>query len=171
MAKILGIDPGTEKSGYVIWDGEKVYEKDWVSNLRLVSMIHNGIAVDRIVIEMVEARGMPIGKETLDTVVWIGRYYEAALGQYFAVALVYRRDIKIHLCGSAKAKPANISRVLKDRFGEPYTLAEVPQTGKRGQPIKSKLVRVPGVLDGMTDHTWAALAAAVYFNDTQGPVT
>ena len=165
---ILGIDPGTERSAYVIWDGQNIHEKDWIPNHRLIDMIHNGFpGVEHVVIEMVEARGMPIGKETIDTIVWIGRFYEAVIGSFLPVKLVYRRDIKVHLCGSARAKPGNLSRVLKDRFGEPYTYEIVGQFGKKGQAVKAKRVRVPGTLDGMNDHTWAALEVAVYFSDTQ----
>ena len=89
------------------------------------------------------------------------------IGSFLPVTLVYRRDIKVHLCGSARAKPGNLSRVLKDRFGEPCTYEIVGQFGKKGQAVKAKRVRVPGTLDGMNDHTWAAFEAAVYFSDTQ----
>ena len=53
MAKILGIDPGTTNSAYVIWDGAKIHEKDWIPNHRLLAMIHNGFpGAEQVVIEM-----------------------------------------------------------------------------------------------------------------------
>src|SRR5690606_4735562 len=67
---------------------------------------------------------------------------------------VYRKDVKLHLCGSPRAKDANIRQSLLDRFG----------------PGKEKAVGTkqnPGPLYGVKSHMWAALAVAVYWWDAE----
>lgn len=64
------------------------------------------------------------------------------------VELIYRRDIKIHLCGTVKAKDGNIRQALIDKHGAPGTK-------------KSK-----GPTYGVSGHLWAALAVADYASRT-----
>lgn len=71
-----------------------------------------------LAIEMVASYGMPVGETVFETCVWIGRFIE---GLKFAVrgfSKVYRKDEKINLCHSMKAKDSNIRQALIDRFGE-----------------------------------------------------
>jgi hypothetical protein len=63
------------------------------------------------------------------------------------VQLVYRRDVKLHLCHSPRAKDANVRQALIDRLG--------PQGTKKN----------PGPTYGMKSHLWAALAVGVYAMD------
>ena len=64
---------------------------------------------------MIASYGMPVGKEVFDTCVWIGRFIEAFDLEY---EYVYRKDEKMNLCHSMKAKDSNIRQALIDRFGE-----------------------------------------------------
>jgi hypothetical protein len=77
--------------------------------------------------------------------VWIGRFIEVARCE---VRLCYRKDIKLFLCGSMRAKDGNIRQRLIDIFG--------PQGTKKQ----------PGATYGIKSHTWAALAVAVYAAET-----
>jgi len=72
----------------------------------------------------------------------IGRFAEVSRG---SASLVFRRDVKMHLCGSARAKDANIRQALLDRLG----------------PVGTK--KAPGPLYGVKSHIWAALAVAVTY--------
>lgn len=63
---------------------------------------------------MIASYGMPVGKEVFDTCVWIGRFIEAFDLEY---EYVYRKDEKMNLCHSMKAKDSNIRQALIDRFG------------------------------------------------------
>lgn len=145
MSYLIGIDPGTEQSGLVIMvDGRVascgVYDNDTVlEELR----IHAGTPV---AIEMIASYGMAVGREVFETCVWIGRFLQEAGPDY--VRLVYRRDVKVHLCQSAKAKDANIRQALIDKFGGSKEAA----IGKKASP---------GPLYGVASHAWAALAVAV----------
>jgi hypothetical protein len=64
-----------------------------------------------------------------------------------------RKDVKLHLCGSPRAKDANIRQALLDRYG-----------GKE-KAIGSKHQRGP--LYGIRSHLWAALAVAVTYQETK----
>jgi len=91
---------------------------------------------------MVASYGMPVGKEVFETCVWIGRFMQV-WHDPDAVRLIYRRDVKLHLCGSARAKDGNIRQALIDKLG--------PQGTKKA----------PGPTYGVKSHAWAALALAV----------
>jgi hypothetical protein len=68
-----------------------------------------------------------------------------------AVRLIYRRDVKLRLCGTVKAKDANVRQALIDMF--PKTGGgKIPQIGTKAQP---------GPLYGVASHAWAAVAVAV----------
>lgn len=73
---------------------------------------------EELVIEMIASYGMPVGKEVFETCVWIGRFIQAHSSKY---RLVYRADVKMHLCHSMKANDATIRQALIDRFGAPGT--------------------------------------------------
>jgi hypothetical protein len=103
--------------------------------------------------EMVACYGMPVGSTTFETVLWIGRFWAACLGTERAWHLVYRKDVKIALCNSMKAKDANIRQALLDMY-EPSGGGKVPQVGTKN---------APGPLYGVKSHAWSALAIAITF--------
>jgi hypothetical protein len=146
--RILAIDPGTEQSGWVIFDTDTQRPRRFgtSSNGELLEMVEveaGGFGfVDVLAIEMVASYGMAVGRDVFETVRWIGRFQQA----WFApedVVLVYRQDVKLHLCNSARAKDGNVRQALVDRLG--------PQ-GKKKEP---------GPLYGVSGHMWSALAVAV----------
>lgn len=146
---IFAIDPGTEKSGYCLYSTEGgVIESSVVDNKRILDIIKEGNGYSPIVIEMVASYGCAVGKEVFETCVWIGRFMQWAVINKRDVYRVYRKDIKMHLCHTMKAKDANIRQALIDRFGS----------------IGTK--KNPGKLYGVKSHAWAALALAVYYADT-----
>lgn len=147
---LLAIDPGTTESGFVEFrDGRVSNPAVWPNEL-LIERLSDGGADDRLCIEMIASYGMPVGLETFQTCLWIGRFMEhwkISTGQN--ATLVYRRDVKLHLCGTVRAKDANIRQALIDKFGPPGTKSN------------------PGKTYGLKSHLWAALALAVYVNETQ----
>ena len=150
---ILAIDPGTEQSGWCWYGGGKVLESGVKANDEVLAMLSSGgwsKAGDRLAIEMIASYGMPVGREVFETCVWIGRFKQAWHAPD-AVELVYRRDVKLHLCGSPKAKDANIRQALLDMFSRTGG-GKTPQIGTAKQP---------GPLHGVSSHAWAALGVAV----------
>lgn len=145
---VLAIDPGTNDSAYVVWCEGAIFAAGIEPNATLLEMLKFGELTtppDIIAIEMIASYGMPVGKETFETVLWIGRFYEHCRPE---PRLVYRRDVKMHHCGSARAKDANINQALRDKYGEKGTKAN------------------PGITYGLRSHLWAAFALATFISET-----
>ncbi len=70
------------------------------------------------VIEMISIYGMQVGKEVFDTCVWIGKFIQTAEDRKIQTKYIYRKDEKMNICNSMKAKDSNIRQALIDRFGE-----------------------------------------------------
>lgn len=141
--RILAIDPGTTQSAFVVLnETSKVESCGTWANEELLEAIKKGeICADRCAIEMVACYGMPVGKEVFETCVWIGRFAERTT---LPPRFIYRKDIKIHLCGSMKAKDGNIRQALIDKYGPPGTK------------------KAPGATYGISGHLWSALSVACY---------
>lgn len=139
---IFAIDPGTTQSGWVLFDGRGVADSGVSDNHDLLRWVQAGQGADMLAIEMIAGMGMTVGQTTFETVRWIGRFQQAWRDPE-AVCFVYRRDVKLHICGNQRAKDKNIRQGLIDLLGEPGT--------KRAQ----------GPTYGVSSHAWSALAVAV----------
>jgi len=158
MTTTLCIDPGTTDSGIVVYDGEKVLEVySSVYNDRVLNLCRSTktCKVDMVLIEMVACNGMPVGKEIFETCVWIGRFMQEAT---VPVKRVFRKDIKMQLCNSMRAKDGNIRQALLDRF---------PKTGG-GKTPQVGVKKQPGPLFGVSSHAWSALAIGVTWFENPG---
>lgn len=159
LTDMLAIDPGTTHSGYVralVHPGETAYprlqalESGVCANAELFDLLQADH--DLVAIEMIASYGMPVGAEVFETCLWIGRFMQVAgAGR---VRLVYRKEVKSHLCGSQKAKDSNIRQALIDRWG--------------GKAEAIGNVKKPGPLYGIKSHAWPALAVAVTALETKG---
>ena len=142
---ILAIDPGSEQSAYVLLsDNYEIHEFGKVDNEKLCNSISKQYGQVEIVIEMIASYGMPVGAEVFETCVWIGRFIQASNCK---VERLYRKEVKLHLCNSVKAKDSNIIQALKDRFGDKGT-------------VKNK-----GYFYGFAKDIWQAMAVAVVYLD------
>lgn len=153
--KVLGIDPGTEKSALVLLDGKRVTWFATLPNAEVVHVLGSSDVPDNrqpqlIGIEMIASYGMPVGAEVFETCVWIGRFIEAYNGTA-PIERIKRIEVKSHLCHSGKAKDGHIRQALIDRYG-----------GKEKAIGRKK---TPGPLYGISEHEWAALAVAVTVAD------
>lgn len=145
---ILAIDPGNEESAYCLID-EKTYkpiEFGKVGNpLMLIKM--NELKYNKIIIEMIASYGMPVGASVFETCVWIGRFIQNRKCPDYEY--IYRKEEKMNLCNSMKAKDSNIRQALIDRFGEVGTKKN------------------PGWFYGFKKDIWAAYAVGVTYIDKQ----
>jgi hypothetical protein len=154
MSLILALDPGPAQTGWVLYDGERVRTAGVMPNAELLHELTHGWHINdesaTLAIEMIASYGMPVGREVFETCLWIGRFQQAWYAPN-TVRLVYRKDVKMHLCGTAKAKDPNVRQALIDLF--PATGGgKTPQIGTKAQP---------GPLYGVSTHAWPALGVAV----------
>lgn len=145
---VVGVDPGTEQSALVIFDGSRIVDHAILSNEQLLDRLRTGEDTGVLVIEQFKSMGMIVGQTVYDTCFVSGRFVEAWFPASFA--LIPRVKVKHHLCGSHQAKDANIRQALIDRFG----------------PIGT--VNAKGLLHGLKSHEWSALAIAVTWWDQRG---
>lgn len=149
---ILAIDPGTHQSGWALYENSVVLDSGVFPNEKMLAFIKDRPAHTPMLmaVEMIASYGMAVGKEVFETCVWIGRYKQAWHSPD-EVLLVYRKDVKMHLCGTSKAKDANIRQAIIDMYPGSGG-GKCPQIGTKGQP---------GPLYGVTSHAWPALAVAI----------
>lgn len=121
---ILAIDPGNVESAYCFISEEnyKPLNFDKVENQKLLEIIEEYKEfIDKAAIEMVASYGMAVGKTVFDTCVWIGRFVQKLkdlkIKRLNDIAYIYRKDVKMNLCQSMRAKDSNIRQALIDRFG------------------------------------------------------
>lgn len=151
MTAILAIDPGTTKSGWCWTDEGMLIRSGVMENDQMLEALRSYLDVaDVLAIEMVASYGMAVGKEVFETVRWIGRFQQVWSFPE-EVMLIYRKDVKLHLCGTTKAKDANVRQALIDRFPA-VGGGKTPQIGTKAQP---------GPLYGISSHAWSALAVAI----------
>ena len=148
---ILGIDPGPVRSAYVILADGVQTRHETVDNQELRGVLATSLYIP-VVIEKVESFGMAVGAEVFETVFWSGRFAEAA--QPRPVHRIGRREVKLHLCGSSRAKDSNVRQALVDRFG--------------GKDVAIGRKAAPGPLYGVSGDVWSALAVATTWADLHG---
>ena len=158
--KLLAIDPGNKQSAYVVYENKKILEAGISPNQELLynikyDFLDEGLIPDHLAIEMVACYGMAVGETVFDTCVWIGRFIQAFNGDF---TQVYRKDVKMHLCNSMKAKDANVRQAIIDKY-PPIGGGKIPQIGIKKQP---------GLLYGFHDDMWAALGVAITFSEIKG---
>ncbi len=144
---VLGIDPGPEQTAFVWFDGSRVGLNGIVTNEEMLALLAQAQTRGaNIWCEDIASYGMAVGASVFSTCIWIGRYWQRCVDRA-SFNRVFRRDVKLHLCNSPRAKDGNVRVALIDRIGAQGTKKQ------------------PGPTYGIKSHTWAALAVAVYGHD------
>lgn len=151
--RLLAIDTGNEKSAFVLLEGEQIIDKGILPNDEMIVLLSpsawsNRLAADHLAIEMIASYGMAVGVTVFETCLWIGRFMQAYGASH--TTKVYRKDVKMHLCGSTRAKDGNIRQALLDRYNN--------DVGNK---------KAPGRLYGVSKDVWAALAVGLTYLDTR----
>jgi hypothetical protein len=146
--KILAIDAGNTYSGVAIVELPefRLVWFDKLPNEEIYGSIKN-YKIDEVALEMVACYGMPVGRDVFETCVWIGRFIEQLKDK--KISFVYRKDEKMCLCGSLKAKDSNIRQALINRYAK--------HDFKTGKGTKKN----PDVFYGVANDVWQAIAVAV----------
>ena len=154
---ILGIDPGNVHSAFVVLDENLTPLRfGKIENEELLAMIETGVFSDcsHFAIEMIASYGMAVGVSVFETCVWIGRFTQAIKTRHQASSTyIYRKDEKMNLCGSMKAKDTNVTQALIDRFAP-----DIPNKGKGNK-------KNPGFFYGFAKDVWMAFAVGVTYHD------
>lgn len=148
--RILALDPGTTHTGWCNYDTKEksIVEFGVFENNQIIILI-NDVIYDEVAIEMIASYGMPVGAEVFETCVWIGRFVQCCENLNIRHKAIYRKDCKMFLCGTTKAKDANIRQAIIDKFGG------IQSTKKDGK------------LYGIKSHIWPALAVALTYESKQ----
>jgi hypothetical protein len=134
-----------------LYDGTSVHNSGVLANHEMLAVLQL-VTADQLAIERVASYGMAVGREVFETCEWVGEYRNEWRRRGKGEALlIYRRDVKLHLCGTTTAKDSNIRQSLLDMF---------PRTGGGKMPQIGTKAR-PGPLYGVTSHAWSALAVAI----------
>lgn len=161
---VLAIDGGTTHSGVVYAeltpDNPPRIIDAWpeCENKDLLALIIT-LPIDEVIVEWVECFGMAVGKTTFEMVYWLGRFSERAEVHGLRVNRVTRRDVKLFLCQSMRAKDKNIRQAIIDT----YTRPDIPLGGGK-QPWKGTK-KEQGVLYKIASHAWSALALCCAYQD------
>lgn len=155
MPKILAIDPGNTQSGVAIIKMPD-FHLEWFGKLQNedVFKVVKRYDFDEVAIEMVACYGMPVGKDVFETCLWIGRFIEQL--KEHKISFVYRKEEKIHLCGSMKAKDSNIKQALVNRYAK--------HDFKSGKGTKKD----PDTFYGVSKDVWQAVAVGVTHYEKEG---
>jgi hypothetical protein len=164
--RLLAIDPGPELSAWVRYDVGAGLPVDWGKepNGRVMSVVRSWADQDAaLAIEMIASYGMPVGAEVFETCVWIGRmeqHWRHTIADMTGRTTgadpvrVFRREVKLHLCGSPRAKDSHVRQALIDRYGPGRERA----VGRKA---------TPGPLYGMKADVWQALGVAITAAETR----
>jgi hypothetical protein len=144
---VIGIDPGPLESAWVEFDGHLLAHGDLLNDdmlCKLAAVSHGQI----VAIESLSYQGgrAGVGKETFDTAIWAGRFYQVVPDG--RAVLIPRNTVRTRVARSAFAGDPEVRKALIARFG----------------PVGT--ARQPGPLYGITSHRWAALAVAVTHFDS-----
>jgi len=145
MTLILGCDPDPKGFAWVLIDSDlKVVDhgKDEF-HAACNALFGSTDETIRVAIERVAGYGMSVGQEVFDTAWMSGRIYDAVGFLDPNPRMIFRRDVKVCICGDTKAKDKNIRQAIIDIYG-----------GKQE-------TRKGGKLHGITADRWAALAVAL----------
>lgn len=160
---LIAIDPGTKRSGWVRYDFACHYKN--LAPERIESgIVENGVFTDgtggryrffdpfdHLAIEMTASMGMAVGASVFETTYWIGRFCQASVLPF---TRINRQEVKLHLCGTPRARDSNIRQRLIDLWGGKEKAIGFKATKKRPHGVE-------GPLHDMKKDCWQALALAV----------
>ena len=141
--KILGIDPSNTRHAWAAYDSDAHVVMGHGRDLYEEWGVVPFASLDYTVVEMVASYGMAAGATLFDTCVEIGKLMMRLSPTRAYIRRVTRQQVKLAICGQARAKDANVRQALLDLWGG-------KDATKKGGP-----------LHGIAADTWAALAVAV----------
>ena len=153
---ILSLDVGTVESGYCLVDTDtyKPIKFGKILNEDLLKIVKEE-EYETLVYEEFQSYGMPVGQTTIASITWNGRYIQSALDRNKRVEPIFRKEEKMCLCGTMKAKDSNIRQALIDRFAQ--------FDFKNGKGTKAK----KDFFYGFAKDSWSAFCIATVYLDKE----
>lgn len=159
---ILSIDPGSEKSGFVVFDSK-------TKEINEMGILRNEVLKDKLalydiceeippeeIILIIETMGyVNGGQSVVDTLIWVGKFEEAWGREY---AELTRTKIKSILKASGKNADGKVRKAVISMYPAKGG-GNCPQIG-----IKDDR----GLLYGVKDHIWQALGAGIAWSMKNG---
>ena len=155
----VGIDPGSDRSAWAIWSGQKFEAHGIAPNERMVEELTAALYLsaanqtDRpervaLVIEQVCCYGRPVGAEVFRTVWWSG-IFQVRLGCSWPVCYATKPQLCRWWLGRPGGTDAMIRAALIERYGQPGRSRKVPE----------------GILWGIRADEWLAAALAIALHE------
>ena len=158
--RVIAIDPGNTQSALCIIDANTLRPLEILlaenNEVRKFIKELQTDEFDYAAIEMLQSYGNLIGKDVLDTAVWIGRFYEVLkrkLGK--DPTMIYRKEEASHICQSSRAGDSEIRRALIDRF--------CTHDFRSGRGT----IKNPDFFQGFKKDLWAAYAVGLTYIETK----
>jgi Holliday junction resolvasome RuvABC endonuclease subunit len=144
---VLAIDPGPVNTAYALVrrKDRHLYAFGICNNQELLQRLEQLLPAD-VAIEMIASYGMAVGAEVFETCVWIGRIMQHLESCGADVSRIFRREVKIAMCGSMKAKDANVRQAIIDS----YQTNQSNDVTKKGGPLYK-----------VSKDAWAAIGVAL----------
>ena len=193
---IIAIDPGSETSGLVhmaidkreLYGLKLLHTDGKMPNDDVLKYIKdNADGTCWVPMETPRCSGMPMAGQTMHVLIFIGRicqmieteFNDKTCGPSVDWTMVYRPDVKINMCGSMRAKDANVNQALRDRFGGDQSPVKCEICKGRKMVGRGKLRQncedcegtgldvVAGPIFGVKSHALAALGVLCWFHDNR----
>lgn len=185
IMRIVGVDPGDERSAYVVLLNGQPDTHGWIPNSELLEMLRDDyVGYGIMAIETLHPRHELASREAMETQLWAGRYVEAVsmAGTSFQQRWVQvaEYDSRCAVTGRTNSTNAQVREALLSLFGGDRkeacdrchasgTVMGVRKPKKCPQCKGNKFVRVPGLLSGYGEHERSALAAAYWYFQKNSP--
>ena len=156
---ILTIDTGTESTAYILYNKEtkQLADRNWLPNGEVIEKLKKYfIDCELCLVEMSAVYGAGASMSILANTLIIGLYSQLAKTYKVPVALMFRKTVKLELCGSIRGindSAVNVT-VRDNHFGEPGC-----KTKKNLSPFYfNEETKNNGARGELENNQWAALA-------------
>jgi len=164
--KGLFIDPGTRVSGWIIWDGEKCYERGLDANKDIKEMILSSKnQIDYMGIEKFENRSgmnfakgnkfIAAGSEDFHwAIFWMGIFCATVESVNIPWEFIIRKEVKLHLTYSITASDSDIHAAIIEKLGKKST-----------KKFNNEMLQ-DKIYGSITEDIWQALGLGLYYTGT-----
>lgn len=116
MVNILGIDPGSTKSGWILLEDQIPKQWGWDENHKVAAKVKALSNKTMLAVEYMHPRGQLMSKDALATMFELGRMTASIVDQK-DIHKIDRKDVKMYLLGRANGTDPMIRQTIIDLYG------------------------------------------------------